>query len=84
VRFYGLTPDEVWALPAEDEEMLWQAITVVEAQETLVQLQVASYAHMKPDDQRKLHRKLHEMAFPTVYEKPVALTPEQMAKLLHG
>lgn len=64
--------------------MLWQAITVIEAQETLVRLQVASYAHMKPDDQRKLHRSLHEMAYPAIYRNPVTLTAEQMAKLLHG
>lgn len=72
------------AMSAEAEEMMWKAITVIEAQETLIGFQVSAYPQMKKSAQEQLHKSLHRMAFPEVYEKPITLTAEGLARLING
>lgn len=84
MRFYGMSLAEVDGLTNEANEMLWQAVTIVEAQETLVNMKVSSFPHMKKEDIDKTHRSIHRLAFPAIYEKPVEITPEHFARMING
>ena len=61
----------------------WLAITMIEAQNCLVQLRVSSNPWMKPADQRKIHKELHRQAYPGFETTEVSST-EDMAKKLAG
>lgn len=82
MRFYRVTLEEIDGWLAEDEEMLWQAITVLEAQEMLMGVKVSSYPYLKEADQDKVHRSLHKLAYPDVEKR--SITAEEMARLLNG
>jgi hypothetical protein len=50
------------------------AITVLEAQEMLLQMQVSDYPHLKKEPRQRLHRQLHRQAYPGIHDpnaKPV-------------
>lgn len=71
-------------MSAEAEEMMWQALTIIEAQETLIEFQVSSFPHAKQSEKEKIHRAVHKLAYPSIYNKPVVLTAEAMAALING
>lgn len=60
--------------------MYAKAIEILEAQETLQMFTVGDFPHMKNDDRRALHRKVHKTAYPTTYAR--SITPLQLAELL--
>lgn len=64
VRFYGMPLREVRALTNEDNHMLWLSIDQIEAQETLIALQVSGYPHSKKDYADKLFARVRDMAYP--------------------
>lgn len=51
-------------MSADDFNDLWEAITVIEAQEILTALRVADWPNMKQDARRGFHRKLMSKAYP--------------------
>ena len=62
----------------------WEAITVIEAQETLMSYSQADWPNTKKDERRERHRKLHSMAYPNAWKKSEKMSGEQMAELLKG
>lgn len=48
-------------MTAED---YWQAVTILQAQEALIQMKIADYPNMKKADRQKLHKELHKKAYP--------------------
>jgi hypothetical protein len=74
----------VESLTNEQNEMLWQSITVIEAQEALVGMKLVAFPHMKKEQADQTHRSLHRLAFPDVYSKPVEISAESMARLING
>lgn len=84
MRFYGLGLGEVRNMDSEDEEMLWQAITVIEAQDALVQIKNNSFHRMKRNEQERYHRRLHRKAYPDDYAEPVTVTPQSIARIVNG
>jgi len=71
-------------MDAEKAELAWQAITVIEAQESLVGFKVSGYPYMSKNAQEKAHRSLHRLAYPSTYERRQEVTPQQLAAILHG
>lgn len=67
----------------EDAESYWQAITVIEAQELLLQSRVASYPHLKESDREEWHHSMHQKAYPKTHDE-TALTTEELAQRLKG
>jgi len=63
-------------------ELYWHAITIIEAQNVLVQFQIADYPHQKKDVRSKLHREFHKMAYPKTHEATETLTVEQLGQRL--
>ena len=80
-RFYGLHPDDALNMELDLFYTLWQSITVIEAQEILMQLKISDWPNMKDNDRQKFHRDLHRAAYPKTKES-VTLTMEQFAAAL--
>lgn len=80
--FYGWRHDEILALDYEAVVAYWQAITVIEAQEVLIQMRLADWPNMKGPARQKWHRDIHRAAYP--HQKRKAMTPEELAKRLGG
>ena len=65
-----------------DVDQYWKAITVLEAQDMLINLQVQSYAWMKKPNQDKLHKETYKKAYPTHLREDKILSSEEVARLL--
>lgn len=59
----------------------WKAITVIEAQDVLVKLQIADYPHLKKKDHVEVHKRYHKMAYPKMHEKETLTTEELFERL---
>lgn len=46
----------------------FEAMTCIEAQETLRDFSVSDYPHVKPKSRRKTHRKMYQLAYPHIFE----------------
>lgn len=62
-RFYGWNLEYIEALEYEKFNQCWLAITMIEAQETLINLTLADYPNMKDKDRKRLHRDMHKKAY---------------------
>ena len=62
------------------QDAYWQAITIIEAQEILIQLRIADYPDMKPESRKKTHREFHRMAYPRTHDSSEVMTTEQLAR----
>ena len=79
-RFYGMTLDSVKKLPFSEFLNMWNCITMIEAQDTLLQIKIANYPNMGTQDKKKFHREMYKKAF---IEKEVkALSTEELAQKL--
>lgn len=83
MRFFRMSLREVQDLDGAEFDLLWQAITPLEAQETLLGFRIALFPHLK-NPQSKFDEKLRE-AYPSdVYsDKKEYISPEQLAEMLH-
>jgi len=82
--FYHLSPDQYWALDMETEQTLWEAITVIEAQNMLHQITLVDFPNMKTGHRNKIHKKLYRQAYPATFRESVELTPETLARAMGG
>lgn len=64
--------------------MYWAGITMIEAQNNLVSINVAGYPWMSKEHQKKFHKNMHKLAYPVIHEidnkDPVSL--EELATRL--
>jgi hypothetical protein len=74
--------EAVRAMAIEDFNSAYTAITALEGQETIVQMKVAQYPQMMPNDREKFYRAVNKMAFPN--QVPKAISIEEMARLVNG
>ena len=82
-HFYGWTPDIIDNIDEDTAYKYWEAITVIEAQDTMIQMRIADYPMMKTHQRRDFHRSMVKKAYPKTFDpdrKP--LTTEQLAERL--
>lgn len=82
--FYNLSPDQYWSLDVETEYILWESITIIEAQNMLHKITLADFPNMKDGDRNKIHKKLYRQGYPATFRESVELTPEALARALGG
>jgi hypothetical protein len=85
VRFYGLTPDDIYETDCHTIGQLSAAISAIQAQETMALFKVADWPNLKKEARAKLFRDLNKAANPIRMEaeqKP--LNTADLAKLLNG
>ena len=81
--FYKWSHEYIESLPYRIALEYFEAITVIEAQNFLADLTKADYPNLKKEDRRKIHREMHNKAYPYEEQKPVSA--KEMARILsHG
>ena len=59
LRFYnGVTPESLDEMSVIEFDQYWLAITKIEAQEMLMELNVVDYPHLKPNRRKEIYNKL--------------------------
>jgi hypothetical protein len=66
-------------MDADRASMYWRGITVIEAQETLLNLRIATFSNAKQGQRDRWHRELHKMAYPVVHSG-APITTEELSK----
>lgn len=72
------------SLDVEAFEMYWQAITILEARESLVDMTISDHPYLSKDKRSKLHRDMHKQAFPVVHDPNKDYSTYDFAKFLGG
>ena len=62
----------------------WAAVSVLEAQEGLVQMSMMDWPNLKRPDRSKRHRELHRIAFPKSWQESKPVSGEDMARIIKG
>jgi hypothetical protein len=63
-RFYGWTNNEIESLDCVDFAAYLEAITVLEAQEILLQMRIQDHPHQDESARRSFHRDVWRKAYP--------------------
>ncbi len=82
MHFYGWTIDQLDNVSVVDIKWLSDAMLRINAQETLVKLNISDYPNMGSNDRRKFHKSIHEKAYPL--NKKDLRTTEDLARFLNG
>jgi hypothetical protein len=83
VWFFKLTPDYVDSMPEEEAEILWQAITRIEAEQMLIQMKLADFPHMKKEARENFQRRMWLKAYPDSQEsRPLSF--QELDGILNG
>lgn len=61
----------------------FEAITVIEARETLREMNVSAYPNMKKEEGKKLHRELSKSGYPKELQNPMSFE-EFIGKMTNG
>lgn len=76
-HFYNYKYDEVINLDFETFDVLYNSMEQIKARNTLTNLTVQDWSHMKKENRNKMHRKIHDVAYPQ-HRKKVAITTEKL------
>lgn len=60
---------------------MWEAITMIEAQEQLKLLSALDWPHMKRQQRQKLHKELYNKAYPSNILKRKKITIEDLKRM---
>ena len=82
IKFYGLGFEEVMNMDVVSFESLSKAMPIIEHQDMLINMRVASYPHIKKDSATRLHKEVYKKAFPSEFTQKKELTPEQAEKAM--
>ena len=80
-REYGLSPNQIAAMPRWLRRVYIEAIPRILAEEQLAAIEVALFPHMKKEDQRSMHRKISRMARVEREEPAAPKSMEEMQAL---
>lgn len=67
---------------SEDVSMLWESITMIEAQEQLKRLTVADWPNMKKSQRDKRHKELFAMAYPSEIRPKNSISVNDLKKFM--
>ena len=81
-RFYGWSDDYVESLDVNTFYDYWNAVTVIEARERLVDLNVAMMPHVDQKARDKFYNGLEKQAYPVKKSKGKKLSNKELADIL--
>jgi hypothetical protein len=61
---------------------MWQAVTVIEAQEQLKMFNVLDWPNMKNEKRKKAHKDLFKLAYPSEIKTKNSVSPQDLQRLL--
>jgi len=71
-------------VPKRTLDMMWECITIMEAQDQLKLLNALDWPNMKKQQRSKLHRELFSQAYPSALKKKQKISIQDLQKVLHG
>lgn len=87
LRFYpGLSYEAVQNLDSHQFKKLYEAIDVLEAQETLMNFKISMHPHLDDNNRGKVFNAIKEIAYPRkLYKaKKATVSIEALSKMLNG
>lgn len=81
-RFYGWTDDYVESLSIHTFIEYWQAITVIEARNTLINFNVSMMPHVDDKTRSKFYKELEKQAYPVRKSEGKKLSNKELIELL--
>lgn len=81
-RFYGWTDEYVESLPIETFMEYWQAITVIEARQRLVDLNIMMMPHVDDKTRSKYYKELEKQAYPVRKSEGKKISNKELLDLL--
>lgn len=81
-RFYGWPPSEIENLDLCDLRFYWEAITIIEAQEALIAINISCATQMKKETLKSLHKSLNKMAYPSSLRQNKVITTNELDNIL--
>jgi hypothetical protein len=82
-QFYGWTHDYITGLPHRIARAYYDAITVIEAQDALVKMNISDYPKMKGEARKKYFRSMRKTAYPPGLQKETSFE-EFIGKMQDG
>jgi hypothetical protein len=83
VRFYpAYTLDGLSKLPKRTLDVMWEAITIIEAQDQLALLSALDWPNMKKQKRQELHRDLHRKAYPSSLREKNYVSIDDLKKIV--
>lgn len=77
---YGWTHQEIMSMPYVRAVEYYEAVTVIEAQQCLVEMNVSDYPRMNGDSRRKFHREMKKKAYPQGLQQEMSF--EDFARIM--
>jgi hypothetical protein len=71
-------------MPSDEVEDLWEAVTVLESQETLLSMKIATYPHISDSSRAELHREIFYQAYPHYLYPPKTIDAKDLMAQLGG
>jgi len=66
----------------DDFNIYLTALSQVEAQEMIIEMQLHDYPNLSKEKKIRHHRKVHRIAYPSIYEHNNCMSAEEVAKKL--
>jgi hypothetical protein len=84
-RFYpSYKVQELGQLPKKTLDAMWEAITIIEAQEQLKLLTALDWQNMKKEQRAKTHRELFRQAYPSSIKEKNYVSVEDLQRVFGG
>lgn len=84
MRFYGLKPWELDQLDERKIEQLWEAVTILEAQETLMEYGRTMFPHLTKSARSERHKTAWKAAYPTSLYPAKSISAKELQNRLNG
>jgi hypothetical protein len=83
MRFYpGYTLKTLSELPKRTLDVMWEAITIIEAQDQLSLLSALDWPNMKKQKRQEVHRDLFRKAYPSSLREKNFVSIEDLKKIV--
>jgi len=79
-----MKPVDVYEMELDEVEMLWEQITVIEAQEQIKAMKALDFPHQRKQDRQKIHKDLSMSAYPDEMKPKNYVSVETVQRLLGG
>jgi hypothetical protein len=69
-------------MSTDEVDMLWQSITIIEAQEQLKAFGVADWPNIKKSERTKIHKNLFNLAYPSELKEKNLISLDELKKVM--
>jgi hypothetical protein len=71
-------------VPKRTLDVMWECITIMEAQDQLKLFNALDWPNMKKQDRSKLHRELYRQAYPSALKKKQSVNLSDLQRILNN